>query len=85
MDQDKTLKVNWKEWREYHLLNPSGHSMHDIIQFWRHSTVSRFYFKSTILLLLRILDIVVFKASKSVYFSWNWNLEVLASVMGGTW
>lgn len=39
MDKDKTLKVNWKEWREYHLLNPSGHSMHDIIQFWRHSTV----------------------------------------------
>ena len=40
MDKDKTLKVNWKEWREYHLLNPSGHSMHDIIQFWRHSSVS---------------------------------------------
>ncbi|KAJ7372293.1 hypothetical protein OS493_019737 [Desmophyllum pertusum] len=39
MDKDKTLKVNWKEWREYHLLNPSGHSMHDIIQFWRHSSV----------------------------------------------
>ncbi|XP_027039843.1 mitochondrial adenyl nucleotide antiporter SLC25A25-like [Pocillopora verrucosa] len=39
MDKDKTLKVNWKEWREYHLLNPSGHSMHDIIQFWRHSNV----------------------------------------------
>ena len=42
MDKDKTLKVNWKEWREYHLLNPSGHSMHDIIQFWRHSNVSDF-------------------------------------------
>ena len=40
MDKDKTLKVNWNEWREYHLLNPSGHSIHDIIQFWRHSTVS---------------------------------------------
>ena len=40
MDKDKTLKVNWNEWREYHLLNPSGHSMHDIIQFWRHSMVS---------------------------------------------
>lgn len=39
MDKDKTLKVNWNEWREYHLLNPSGHSIHDIIQFWRHSTV----------------------------------------------
>lgn len=39
MDRDKTLKVNWNEWREYHLLNPSGHSMHDIIQFWRHHTV----------------------------------------------
>ncbi|XP_031558528.1 calcium-binding mitochondrial carrier protein SCaMC-2-like [Actinia tenebrosa] len=37
MDLDKTLKVNWNEWREYHLLNPSGHSMHDIIQFWRHA------------------------------------------------
>ncbi|EDO32185.1 predicted protein [Nematostella vectensis] len=37
MDKDKTLKVNWNEWREYHLLNPSGHSMHDIIQFWRHT------------------------------------------------
>lgn len=40
MDKDKTLKVNWNEWREYHLLNPSGHSIHDIIQFWRHTMVS---------------------------------------------
>ena len=41
MDKDKTLKINWNEWREYHLLNPSGHSIHDIIQFWRHAIVSR--------------------------------------------
>ena len=51
MDKDKTLKVNWNEWREYHLLNPSGHSIHDIIQFWRHHTVS---FGKIILLLLVI-------------------------------
>ena len=39
MDTDGSLKIDWDEWREYHLLNPSGHSMHDIIQFWRHSSV----------------------------------------------
>ena len=40
MDTDGSLKIDWNEWREYHFLNPSGHSMHDIIQFWRHSSVS---------------------------------------------
>lgn len=48
MDRDKTLKVNWNEWREYHLLNPSGHSIHDIIQFWRHHTVSNMRIMMTI-------------------------------------
>ncbi|XP_028408332.1 calcium-binding mitochondrial carrier protein SCaMC-2-like [Dendronephthya gigantea] len=38
MDTDGSLKIDWNEWREYHLLNPSGHSMHDIMQFWRHSS-----------------------------------------------
>lgn len=31
MDKDKIFKVNWKEWREYYLLNFSGYSMYDII------------------------------------------------------
>lgn len=39
MDKDGSMKIDWNEWREYHLLNPSGHSVHDIIQFWRHSSV----------------------------------------------
>ncbi|XP_046845149.1 calcium-binding mitochondrial carrier protein SCaMC-2-like [Xenia sp. Carnegie-2017] len=38
MDKDGSMKIDWNEWREYHLLNPSGHSVHDIIQFWRHSS-----------------------------------------------
>ena len=40
VDKDGTLQVDWNEWREYHLLNPSGHSLHDIIKFWKHSSVS---------------------------------------------
>ena len=41
MDKDGSLKIDWNEWREYHFLNPSGHSIHDILQFWRHSSVSQ--------------------------------------------
>lgn len=38
MDKDGTLKIDWDEWREYLLLHPSQ-SIHDIIAYWRHSTV----------------------------------------------
>ncbi|XP_014788605.1 calcium-binding mitochondrial carrier protein SCaMC-2 [Octopus bimaculoides] len=38
MDKDGTLKIDWDEWREYLLLHPSQ-NIHDIIAYWRHSTV----------------------------------------------
>eukprot|EP00112_Aurelia_sp_Birch-Aquarium-sp1_P016038 Seg36.2 transcript_id=Seg36.2/GoldUCD/mRNA.D3Y31 product="Calcium-binding mitochondrial carrier protein SCaMC-2" protein_id=Seg36.2/GoldUCD/D3Y31 len=37
MDTDGSLQVEWKEWRDYHFLNPHSHSMTAILKFWKHS------------------------------------------------
>ena len=39
MDKDGSLQVEWKEWRDYHFLNPHSHNIMDIIRFWKHSVV----------------------------------------------
>lgn len=39
MDQDKSLNISYDEWRDFLLLAPSS-DLHDILRFWRHSTVS---------------------------------------------
>lgn len=41
MDQDKNLNISYDEWRDFLLLAPSS-DLHDILRFWRHSTVSEF-------------------------------------------
>lgn len=38
MDSDKSLNISYDEWRDYLLLAPST-DLHDILKFWRHSTV----------------------------------------------
>ncbi|XP_064649161.1 calcium-binding mitochondrial carrier protein SCaMC-2-like isoform X2 [Lineus longissimus] len=38
MDRDKTLKVDWTEWRDYLLLHPSS-DIHDIVHYWTHSII----------------------------------------------
>lgn len=40
MDQDKSLNISYDEWRDFLLLAPSS-DLHDILRFWRHSTVSQ--------------------------------------------
>ncbi|XP_065067582.1 mitochondrial adenyl nucleotide antiporter SLC25A24-like [Rhopilema esculentum] len=37
MDTDGSLQVEWKEWRDYHFLNPHSHNITDILKFWKHS------------------------------------------------
>ncbi|KAF0289177.1 Calcium-binding mitochondrial carrier protein SCaMC-1-B [Amphibalanus amphitrite] len=37
MDKDGTLVINFGEWRDYLLFHPSS-ELHDILQYWRHST-----------------------------------------------
>ena len=39
MDKDKTLQINWNEWREFLLLQPIS-GIHDLVHYWRHATVS---------------------------------------------
>ncbi|KAG8231093.1 hypothetical protein J437_LFUL011061 [Ladona fulva] len=39
MDQDGSLNINFDEWRDYLLYAPST-DIHELIKFWRHSTVS---------------------------------------------
>lgn len=39
MDQDGSLNISFNEWRDFLLLAPSD-NIHDIIKYWRHSTVS---------------------------------------------
>lgn len=38
MDQDKSLNISYYEWRDFLMLAPST-DLHDILKFWRHSTV----------------------------------------------
>lgn len=40
MDKDGSLNISFNEWRDFMLLAPST-DIHDLIKFWRHSTVSR--------------------------------------------
>lgn len=43
MDQDGSLNISFNEWRDFLLLAPSS-DIHDLIKFWRHSTVSFAFF-----------------------------------------
>lgn len=40
MDKDNTLKIEWSEWRDYLLLSPSQ-NIDEILQHWRHASVSQ--------------------------------------------
>lgn len=40
MDQDGSLNISYDEWRDFLLLAPS-HDIHQLIRYWRHSTVSQ--------------------------------------------
>lgn len=42
MDQDGSLNISFNEWRDFLLLAP-GDNIHDIIKYWRHSTVSNMF------------------------------------------
>lgn len=39
MDQDGSLNISFDEWRDFLLLAPST-DIHELIKYWRHSTVS---------------------------------------------
>ncbi|XP_013394192.1 calcium-binding mitochondrial carrier protein SCaMC-1-A isoform X2 [Lingula anatina] len=38
MDKDKTLKINWDEWRDYLTFHPNS-DLHDIVHYWRHGVI----------------------------------------------
>ncbi|XP_041064278.1 calcium-binding mitochondrial carrier protein SCaMC-1-A-like [Carcharodon carcharias] len=38
MDEDRTMTVDWNEWRDHFLFNPAT-NIQEIIHFWKHSTV----------------------------------------------
>ncbi len=39
IDKDGSLSVDWKEWRNFFQLYPSG-DLEDMVQYWRQSLVS---------------------------------------------
>lgn len=39
MDKDGSLNIDYDEWRDYLLLAPSS-DLHELVKYWRHSTVS---------------------------------------------
>ncbi|KAF6202023.1 hypothetical protein GE061_004419 [Apolygus lucorum] len=41
MDQDGSLEISYNEWRDFLLYAPYT-NIHDLIRYWRHSTVSNF-------------------------------------------
>lgn len=71
MDQDGSLNISFNEWRDFLLLAPSS-DIHDLIKFWRHSTVSTificFIFISSLLYLLLIFPYVFREFNYESYF-----------------
>lgn len=45
MDQDGSLNISFNEWRDFLLLAPSD-NIHDLIKYWRHSTVSLIFIQT---------------------------------------
>jgi solute carrier family 25 phosphate transporter 23/24/25/41 len=39
MDKDGSLNISFNEWRDFLLYAPTT-DIHELIQYWRHSTVS---------------------------------------------
>lgn len=39
MDKDGSLNIDYDEWRDFLLLAPSS-DLHELVKYWRHSTVS---------------------------------------------
>lgn len=42
MGEDSRLEISWEDWRDYLLMSPSA-DFHDIVHYWRHSTVILFF------------------------------------------
>lgn len=40
MDKDGSLEISFNEWRDFLLFHPTT-DLRDIMQYWRHSTVSQ--------------------------------------------
>ncbi len=40
MDKDGSLEISFNEWRDFLLYCPSS-DIHDLIKYWRHSTVGK--------------------------------------------
>ncbi|XP_059504197.1 mitochondrial adenyl nucleotide antiporter SLC25A24-like [Stegostoma tigrinum] len=38
MDEDRTMTVDWNEWRDHFLFNPAT-NIQEIVHYWKHSTV----------------------------------------------
>ncbi|GCC18995.1 hypothetical protein chiPu_0018162 [Chiloscyllium punctatum] len=38
MDEDRTMTVDWNEWRDHFLFNPAT-DIQEIVHYWKHSTV----------------------------------------------
>ena len=45
MDKDGTLEISYNEWRDFLLFHPTT-DLREIMQYWRHSTVSHFLLMS---------------------------------------
>lgn len=61
MDQDGSLNISFNEWRDFLLLAPSD-NIHDIIKYWRHSTVSYFYFQNFV-----VTGVIIYPRTKILF------------------
>lgn len=59
MDQDGSLNISFNEWRDFLLLAPSS-DIHDLIKFWRHSTVSTLISVCFLHILYNVLCVISF-------------------------
>lgn len=60
MDQDKSLNISYDEWRDFLLLAPSS-DLHDILKFWRHSTVCNPCFDSFFFVTLKEIMVCILR------------------------
>lgn len=82
MDRDGSLNISFDEWRDYLMYAPCT-NIHELIKYWRHSTVSR-----TTTLMLVLMDPGAHSSSEKVYFtmeiSWRRRRHVILQWSGTT-
>lgn len=70
MDTDGSLEISFNEWRDFLLYAPST-DIHELIHYWRHSTVSKFFLLFFLLLYHVKADKWNYKMTETLKLVWK--------------